>query len=176
MSQATSASEGPAPASVKIPLRLRLKAWWNGHEIRVKESDAAATPAFGRGSAEADPFLRWSEPHLRIAQAIWGPGMIGSTSPQEIRDLAAMGRDAAVKHLVDYATIDVSHLPEPDLDPDELDVKRKLVLSSPVERALRLRWLALISGRLPCSLNWASSSLLLGLRCGRATASQRPRP
>ena len=89
MSQATSASEGRAPASVKIPLRLRLKAWWNGHEIRVKEPSAAAadSPAFERGSAEADPFLRWNETHLRVAQAVWGPGMIGPTGPEEIRDL-----------------------------------------------------------------------------------------
>ena len=89
MSQATSASEGRAPASVKIPLRLRLKAWWNGHEITVKEASAATAeaPAFDRGSTAAAPFLRWNDAHLRVAQAIWGPGMIGPTGAAEIRDL-----------------------------------------------------------------------------------------
>src|SRR6185295_12365750 len=37
---------------------------------------------------------------------------------------------------------------QPDIDPDRLDVSRHLTLSSPVELPLRLRWLAILSGRL----------------------------
>ena len=41
---------------------------------------------------------------------------------------------------------------QPDIDPDRLDVSRQLALSDPAELPLRLRWLAILSGRLPCSL------------------------
>ncbi|MEM7626826.1 MAG: DUF1800 domain-containing protein [Planctomycetota bacterium] len=44
-------------------------------------------------------------------------------TPDQVRDLHAMGLDAAVDHLVDYAAVDVSGLPSLDLDPD---VMRKL--------------------------------------------------
>ena len=41
---------------------------------------------------------------------------------------------------------------QPDVDPEELEVERSLRLSEPSELALRLRWLAILSGRLPTSL------------------------
>ena len=41
---------------------------------------------------------------------------------------------------------------QPDVDPEELEVERSLRLSDPSELALRLRWLAILSGRLPTSL------------------------
>jgi dihydroorotate dehydrogenase (fumarate) len=41
---------------------------------------------------------------------------------------------------------------QPDLDPEQLEVKRSLVLSTPQELPLRLRWLAILSGRLEASL------------------------
>jgi dihydroorotate dehydrogenase (fumarate) len=41
---------------------------------------------------------------------------------------------------------------QPDIDVEELDTKRSLVLSTPQELPLRLRWLAILSGRLRASL------------------------
>lgn len=41
---------------------------------------------------------------------------------------------------------------QPDIDVEELDAKRSLVLSTPQELPLRLRWLAILSGRLRASL------------------------
>jgi dihydroorotate dehydrogenase (fumarate) len=41
---------------------------------------------------------------------------------------------------------------QPDIDPEALEASRHLVLSSPVELPLRLRWLAILSGRLNASL------------------------
>jgi dihydroorotate dehydrogenase (fumarate) len=41
---------------------------------------------------------------------------------------------------------------QPDIDPEALEASRHLVLSSPVELPLRLRWLAILSGRLRASL------------------------
>jgi dihydroorotate dehydrogenase (fumarate) len=41
---------------------------------------------------------------------------------------------------------------QPDIDVEELDARRSLVLSTPSELPLRLRWLAILSGSLPASL------------------------
>jgi len=41
---------------------------------------------------------------------------------------------------------------QPDIDPESLQVRRALTLSSPAELPLRLRWLALLSGQLRGSL------------------------
>ena len=41
---------------------------------------------------------------------------------------------------------------QPDIDPEKLDTSRHLTLSSPLELPLRLRWLAILSGRLRPSL------------------------
>jgi dihydroorotate dehydrogenase (fumarate) len=41
---------------------------------------------------------------------------------------------------------------QPEIDVEELQVRRRLHLSHPTELALRLRWLAILSGRLRCSL------------------------
>jgi dihydroorotate dehydrogenase (fumarate) len=41
---------------------------------------------------------------------------------------------------------------QPDLDPENLEVERRLRLSTPAELPLRLRWLAILSGRLRLSL------------------------
>ncbi len=41
---------------------------------------------------------------------------------------------------------------QPDIDVDELTVRRTLPLSTPAELALRLRWLAIVSGQTRCSL------------------------
>ena len=85
MSQATAASERRTPGSAKVPLRLRLKAWWNGDEIRVKGGKGAAG---GKAAVEQiEPFERWNEAHLKVTQAIWGAGMIGPTLPEEIQHL-----------------------------------------------------------------------------------------
>ena len=41
---------------------------------------------------------------------------------------------------------------QPDIDAENLEVEPRLYLSSPAELLLRLRWLAVLSGQLPCSL------------------------
>jgi dihydroorotate dehydrogenase (fumarate) len=41
---------------------------------------------------------------------------------------------------------------QPDIDPENLNVSRHLTLSSSMELPLRLRWLAILSGRLRASL------------------------
>ena len=87
MSQATSASAQQTPQSAKVPLRLRLKAWWDGNEIRVKESGGEAGAGGHDGESQLEPFVPWSEAHISVLQAIWGEGMIGPTNPEDVCNL-----------------------------------------------------------------------------------------
>jgi dihydroorotate dehydrogenase (fumarate) len=41
---------------------------------------------------------------------------------------------------------------QPDIDVEELELERKLKLSTPDELNVRLRWLAILAGRVPCDL------------------------
>ena len=59
------------------------------------------------------------------------------------RRLAEFGADALVLFNRFY---------QPDLDPEAMEVRPTLQLSDPAELRLRLRWLAVLSGRLPCGL------------------------
>lgn len=95
MSSASSAAKrGVAPAS-KAPLRLRLKAWWEGYDLSEAEAASHARGAAGGGSAAAGgsgaaralPFRPWSEIHLEVMQAVWGAGMVGPGNPDFIRHL-----------------------------------------------------------------------------------------
>jgi dihydroorotate dehydrogenase (fumarate) len=59
---------------------------------------------------------------------------------------------------------------QPDYDMEELEVQRTLRLSDPSELPLRLRWLAVLSGRVECSLA-ASGGVHSGLDAVKAVAS-----
>lgn len=81
MGSAGSAAKGGLPPPDRIPLRQRLKAWWEGYEL----SDEGAPGAAGEGggaAAEAaanrpQPFVPWSDCHLEVMQSVWGDGMLG---------------------------------------------------------------------------------------------------
>jgi dihydroorotate dehydrogenase (fumarate) len=63
--------------------------------------------------------------------------------PQFVRRLDQAGADGIVLFNRFY---------QPDIDPENLDVSHHLTLSSSVELPLRLRWLAMLSGRVRASL------------------------
>lgn len=92
-------------AKEKIPLKLKLKGWWEGYdsaEVRdaylaargqEEEDDASAPPAAAKKEAPekteqkpkddtpADP---WNEKRVDIAQYIWGEGYCGPGGPEHI--------------------------------------------------------------------------------------------
>ncbi|MCH8861035.1 MAG: hypothetical protein IID51_00820 [Proteobacteria bacterium] len=90
-------------AKEKIPLKLKLKAWWEGYdsdEVRDaylatqnQEEEASAPPAAPRKEAPEKtakkpkddiPVDPWNEKRVDIAQYIWGKGYCGPGGPEHI--------------------------------------------------------------------------------------------
>ena len=66
----------PSEVQVKLPpkppLRLRLKAWWEGTELEVRQR-----PRPSRAKPPPQPKIeRWSEPHIDFLQQVWGEGFL----------------------------------------------------------------------------------------------------
>lgn len=80
--------------------------------------------------------------HLRVPLAVKLSPFF-TALPNVAKQLASVGANGLVLFNRFY---------QPDLDPETLDVVRSLRLSDPSELLLRLRWLAILSGRTPLSL------------------------
>ena len=71
---------GPAEApAVKLPFKLRLKAWWLGEELLVRrkqqeEESEAAKPQIDQ--QQELPSERWDDSRIRLVQDVWGKGHI----------------------------------------------------------------------------------------------------
>lgn len=103
-----SASKKP---SVKIPLSLRLKAWWEGYDaeelaqLKLKNAPSASeartaakepvvpiiTPLQGETTGETSgkperelPVDPWDENRIDVAQLIWGRGFCGPGGPEHV--------------------------------------------------------------------------------------------
>ena len=63
--------------SAKIPMRARLRAWWDGHDLVVRSSDAETGGGAG-ASKKAAPaaFVRHGPAHIRLMQSVWGDGHV----------------------------------------------------------------------------------------------------
>lgn len=77
MAQSADMAEGAAP-KVRIPFWMRLKAWWDGHELTVREKQR--TP-YEMGDLSQDNVRydspEWASKRIEIMQEIWGKGMAG---------------------------------------------------------------------------------------------------
>ncbi len=88
----------------KLPLKLRLKAWWEGYdadEIEARLSnrgtkDDQSTPAKAAEKGPTDtlneelPIDPWDEETIDIAQYIWGDGFCGPGGPEYIVSLSKL--------------------------------------------------------------------------------------
>lgn len=71
------ASASPKPGQARVPLSLRLKAWWDGSEVivRRKHQPAAAVDTPQRPVVGyRDPERPWETPRVKLAQMLWGEG------------------------------------------------------------------------------------------------------
>ena len=86
-------------AGPKVPLKLRLKAWWEGYD----EKDIAQRLADRQPAAPAEPKKKdkpapsgdapidpWDEDKVNINQYIWGPGFCGPGGPEYIIQLSKL--------------------------------------------------------------------------------------
>jgi hypothetical protein len=86
------------PSQIKIPLTDRLKAWWEGYDVRdmeallraAREKDhitpqlkTAPKPQLAAADLEL-PILPWNEARIEISQYIWGEGYCGPGGPDHI--------------------------------------------------------------------------------------------
>lgn len=84
-----------------VPLRLRLKAWWNGCDVILRRQHRAApapseTPA-RRIIGARDLKRSWETPRVQLAQLLWGPGFSHPGGAEEALHLAKpFGLDPAM--------------------------------------------------------------------------------
>ncbi len=92
-----------AKIAIKIPLKLRLRAWWEGydsHEIEKRlaartnaEAESAAAPIKKKPIQTLDavlPINPWDGEKIEIAQYIWGDGFCGPGGPDYIVGLSKL--------------------------------------------------------------------------------------
>lgn len=87
-------------APAKVPLGLRLKAWWEGYDPddikkRIQEREKLAEPPVEEKKPEkveisADTIDPWDEETIDIAQYIWGKGFCGPGGPEYIVALSKL--------------------------------------------------------------------------------------
>ncbi|MGO1118226.1 methyltransferase domain-containing protein [Rhodovibrionaceae bacterium A322] len=84
-------NQGSAADRVHIPFKMRLKAWWGGYELKVKERPVVAEPV-GEPEDDAvyqlDPNLpEWETARVHIAQKVWGDGFNMPGREEHVLDL-----------------------------------------------------------------------------------------
>ncbi len=87
MALTSKASAGPA-GKAKIPFWVRLKAWWEGYDLAIRQKQLIAAE-MGELSQDA---VRYEDPEsvskrLEIMQGIWGKGMSGPGDEEYILKL-----------------------------------------------------------------------------------------
>lgn len=63
-------------AAGRIPLRLRLKAWWDGYELAVPDQapKSVATPKREHQVRAPETKLPWDDQRIGLVQEVWGAG------------------------------------------------------------------------------------------------------
>lgn len=85
------------PGTVKIPLIMRLKAWWYGYELRIKVKEEAAAGEEVQPAIDQIDQGEWSSARIALLQMVFGDGF---TSP---------GDDEAIIKLVKPCGLNSAH-------------------------------------------------------------------
>jgi SAM-dependent methyltransferase len=80
-------------ADVKVPFRLRLRAWWEGEEIQLPELAAPSgggTPKLAPPPPQITipPLMPWETEAIRIQEQVWGAGYYKPGGEEHILGLA----------------------------------------------------------------------------------------
>jgi len=89
------------PASAKIPLGLRLKAWWDGSDLILRRREGGAgeddAPPVG---GERDPTLVWQTARVRLLQEVWGEGFwVPGGRAESLRQVSLFGLNSKMSML-----------------------------------------------------------------------------
>ncbi len=90
--------------SVKVPMKWRLKAWWEGYDLddvrahldqgdEDEEIIVEATeeePVSSEPESDAPEALEWDDKRLEVAQLIWGPGYCGPGGPEYVTSMSKL--------------------------------------------------------------------------------------
>lgn len=71
----------------KLPLGMRLKAWWDGYDLEVHRRIVAAEAAPGHEVRYERERLAWETPRIELAQQLWGHGFSSPGEAEQTRDL-----------------------------------------------------------------------------------------
>ena len=68
-----------APPETKPSFKVRFKAWWEGYDLSPEAADSAASEPVLAPVIEAPPapIPPLEQPHIKIAQYIWGESLVG---------------------------------------------------------------------------------------------------
>lgn len=73
----------------RIPISMRLKAWWQGYDLRLKERPFEVPdeePPAHNITYEREK-MPWETARIELAQALWGSGMISPGDPEFVQDM-----------------------------------------------------------------------------------------
>jgi len=83
----------------RIPLKVRLVAWWRGYDIadieermqRKNKEDVPLLPAARKKPADDDSNrILWDKDRVTVTQLIWGNGFCGPGGPQNVIDMSKL--------------------------------------------------------------------------------------
>jgi ubiquinone/menaquinone biosynthesis C-methylase UbiE len=75
----------------KIPLRLRVKAWWEGHDLELRRRELEKKPILTADKHHKvryeGPDKEWETARIALMQEVWGPGFAGPGGEERILEL-----------------------------------------------------------------------------------------
>lgn len=84
-------NQGDATKRAPIPLKIRLKAWWRGYDLTVKErrpAEEEPVAPVDKSVYQLDPNRpKWETARVHIVQKIWGSGFNTPGHEQHVLDL-----------------------------------------------------------------------------------------
>ena len=79
---------GGANAKVRIPFWMRLKAWWEGYDLALRDKQLVPLEMGELSQDEVRPDSpEWMSKRLEVMQEIWGKGMVGPGDAEYILKL-----------------------------------------------------------------------------------------
>lgn len=80
-------SQRKLKAAGKLPLGMRLKAWWDGYDLEVHRRLVADDTKAGHEVRYERERLAWETPRIELAQQLWGQGFSSPGEAEQTRDL-----------------------------------------------------------------------------------------